>query len=181
MSWYHKFLIWIIAPIILATLQIIWRWYWPEPINHAQIIFAGLTIWLLYSPTKTNLFWMIFLIYWLLDLVSALPFGINTISAFLSFLLLYRLSTRVFTGHSISTAFLLTAIGSVAFRIIYLLTALLWGFIDLTQIVGQNSSLMSIIWEITLTAIVAVIIFLASVFGTRRFNPRYILVDNINK
>ncbi len=175
---YRKFLIWIFIAVGLALGQVVWSEFWPRPFNYINIVFASLTVWLLFTRDKIKFFQTVFIIYWLFEILSSAPYGINLVSAFLSFILLERLSARVFTGHSIQTAMLLSAVGLLALRICYLLISLAVGFLNTGHLALSGALLGAIFWEIILTMAATGIIFMAAIFGIRRFNPRYVLMNN---
>lgn len=178
MSSVRKFLFWILTIAGLVILQIIWNSYLPHPFNHCQIIFAGLTIYLLFTDNKKKFFWTLFITYWLFELLSSAPYGINLISILISFIILHQLSARLLTNHSARTAILLSAFGIATFRLIYALISVSTGFINIIQLEWGGILLLEFLWEIALTTAMAGILFFTAVFGARRFNPRYVLMDN---
>lgn len=173
----RRFITWILITGGMAIFQIIWNGYFPHPFNQCQVIFAGLIIWMLFTKNRPRVFWTLLIIYWIFDSLSSAPTGINSFSALSSFIILERLSSRVLTGHTANTAILLSVFGVIIFRVIYLLISFGTGFIYINQ-PGSGTLLTEFLWEIILTSVAATLIFFIATLGLRRFNPRYILMDN---
>jgi len=142
----------------------------PYPFSKVSLFLAGLIIWLLWSA-KGNIVWFAFFASFIIELYSAIPFGIilfsNTV-AMLFGLWLYR---QIFTNRSWHAALAISAIILGFYRLFYILGLLTLKIFNFDIIIPWQTLLLTIFWEMFFTTLlVSLIYFFLSRFS-RRLRP----------
>lgn len=89
------------------------------PVIYLNIVFIAI-VWMILYRSSPRVLWLALTPLVVLELFSAAPFGVVSISLMVTFSILHQLLTKVFTDHSLLMVALAGFIGMVSFRLLFL-------------------------------------------------------------
>lgn len=142
----------------------------PYPFSKVSLFFAGLIIWLLWSA-KGYVVWLAFFASFIIELYSALPFGIILFSATAAMLFGFWLYRQIFTNRSWYAALAISLIILGLYRLLYILCLIVLKIFRFEIIIPWQTLSIIILWEMFFTTIlVSLLYFIISRFS-RRLRP----------
>jgi hypothetical protein len=120
MRWIFKIGVTLIILTAITLLQVGVREFLPFPFNHCNVIFVCL-VWLLLFTNSTSVLWLAVPVTLLIELFSPLPFGLNSAALIIGLFATSLLLVALFTNHSSSIAFVVSLVGMITYRVVFLL------------------------------------------------------------
>lgn len=176
MAWLLKKIMWLALIIIVILLHLALRDWFNYPFNCFNLIFLFLGAAIIIWPQKNNL-WLVLPTTLISELFSTTPFGINTISLFISFLITNWLLLNIITNRSILIVLFAGVFSFILYRLSFYL------FLTGAQLFGSSTNLfwseiiISWLWECVLTVGILVLFYILTTLFTKRFNPSYVVLD----
>ncbi len=161
----------ILFAVIVAQLGI--SLVLPFPFNNLDLLFL-LLLWLLFFWSLENVLLGAIGIGFLLELFTALPFGVNLFSLPLAILLINWFMKTFFTNRSLLIIIIIGSTGVVIYRAVYLLLILASNLFFKTIAFAWQDILLNISAEIILTTIALAVMYLIGLFFTARLRSQYI-------
>lgn len=144
----------------------------PYPFDHINVIILSL-LWLIILTNDSTIVWLILLLTWLIELLSATPFGIDIVAIMTTLLIMNWLLTHILTNRSIYLTFILTLLGLIIYRSVFSILLAIGNFI-LPSFNLNRETAITMILEIILTGLVGGICYLLSYKLIRKINPSYV-------
>lgn len=170
-----KIIITIIIIISILVIHISIRKFSPFPFNYLNTIFLAAISLIIFTNDFKILFQLLVPTF-LLELFSSTPFGLNTAALILSLSILSWFLINIFTNYSMYMVGLAGLIGMISYRLLFILfllgTRIFFNFnFSLTK-----EALLEWLWEIILTVIFVVILYLIISSFSGRFKPHYVAI-----
>ena len=178
MWWLKKIIILLLIFIIVLTHLILRDWL-EYPLNYFNLTFLFLSATIIIWPQKNNL-WLVIPTMLLIEIFSVKPFGINTISLFLSLLITNWLLLNIITNRSILIVLFSGIFSLTLYRLFYYLLLLANQLIEHGGNLIWSEIVLNWLWECTTTISVLVLFYIITNLFTKRFNPSYIVLDHKN-
>ncbi len=159
MKWWNRVLLAVFFTISILILHMGFTILAPYPLNTLQVALLLLAYIIIIKRAGTTV-WMAFVIGFVFDIFSAIPFGIFILSYTLTTLLLYWLFRDILTQQSFWAVAALTAAGLVVFRLIFTIA------LAMTQHIILKDLLVWYGWELLFTIGCGVILYF--VFGRHK-------------
>lgn len=139
----------------------------PSPLNNTNIIFIALILLIVFNGSG-KIVWLSFVLHFFMDLYSVSPFGVYLISGTLSILFLYWLHKGVFANQSLLSVFVMTSLGLIIFRILYIILMLFGSNILITDLLTKFT------WELIFTILSTVICYFLITTFSRKFTSSFV-------
>lgn len=158
----------IISAILLTVAHVVFKIFTPFPFNQINFIFL-VTILLIIFKDYSQVFILILIPTFFLELFSTYPFGINSAALILSISILGWFLKNIFTNHSFYIVFLISILSMLWYHLIFLLIAYIFHFFSPFSFNISTQNLREWLTEILFTSGTTTILYLLiSVFNKRK-------------
>ncbi len=164
-----KILIDIIILVALGIVQVSFLSTWLFPINSLNLILSLIIFVTVIVSYKKGLWWA-FGLGIFLELYSALPFGIISLSLFFVVILVNFLFSNIFTNRSFYSLLILGLIGTIFYNLIIFFLYLILLVTNFDVSFFNFNFWIDFIWQPILNAIILSVVFFAYYISTNRLN-----------
>ena len=145
----------------------------PYPFNNINIIFLILA-WQIFFNNRPQAIWYMLPLAFLTELFTSAPFGINSISLFVSLIATKWLLDNLFTNRSVYIVFLSSVLSLAIYRLVFILLSYFINLFFYHIKISLTSFFADVGVEIILTSILMTGFYFINFFFIKKFNPKYL-------
>jgi len=168
-----KFIKNILLVLILFFINFIIVNFLPSPFNQISIIALIIIGFLLFESKNLNIVYFFMLIF-LIELFSGLPFGVGLISAISVIYIMKWILNNILTNRSMYIVILAATITTIMYRLIFFALLYIFNFFLGQTTILSNNILINAGWELGMTVIVASLLYISLYRLAKKINPTYI-------
>ncbi|PIT88798.1 MAG: hypothetical protein COU29_00240 [Candidatus Magasanikbacteria bacterium CG10_big_fil_rev_8_21_14_0_10_36_32] len=145
----------------------------PYPFNNINVIFLILA-WQIFFNNRPRAIWYMLPLAFLMELFTSAPFGINSISLFVSLISTKWLLDNLFTNRSVYIVFLSSAVSLAIYRLVFITLIYFINFFFYHVKIGVSKFFLDVGVEILFTSILMTGFYFIHFFFIKKFNPKYL-------
>ena len=166
-------IIWLAIMLIFSHYAI--SYLFPPPFHNINIIFVVIVLSIMGWESGVSI-WLTCLLHFFIELYSITPFGMILFPSTISVISIYILYMRIFTNLSWYSAMVLSSIAIVIYRILYISFFIILQFFQSEFNIVWTTLVISYIWELGLSSILAGIIVFILAKTSSRFKSEKVAV-----